>query len=170
MANTGPCHFRVAKNMLLNTRNIKFCESKNLNADTIGYQNVTVLNINIRPFQTLRKNSLHALITFFVRRGYSLRLQRKLILLCFALLCFLSVCLQCFDAVGWAAGRASGLQKQSGGVLAWLSVWSEVQTCIWPTVSCSSKIQIGLPFRYRLTRIVPEKGPLNGCVCVCVCV
>ena len=35
--------------------------------------------------------------------------------------------LQCFDAVGWAAGRASGL---TGGVLAWLSVWSEVQTCI----------------------------------------
>jgi len=38
------------------------------------------------------------------------------------------------------------------------------------TVSCFSKIQIGLPFWYRLTRVVPEKGPLNGCVCVCVCV
>ena len=23
-------------------------------------------------------------------------------------------------------------KKLSGGVLAWLSVWSEVQTCIWP--------------------------------------
>ena len=23
--------------------------------------------------------------------------------------------------------------KNSGGVLAWLSVWSEVQTCIWPS-------------------------------------
>ena len=33
-------------------------------------------------------------------------------------------------------------------------------------VSCSSKIQIGLPFWYRLTRIVPDKGPLNVCVCV----
>ena len=33
------------------------------------------------------------------------------------------------------------------------------------TVSCFSKIQIGLPFRYRLTRVVPDKGPLNGCVC-----
>jgi len=29
------------------------------------------------------------------------------------------------------------------------------------TVSCFSKIQIGLPFWYRLTRVVPEKGPLN---------
>jgi len=24
-------------------------------------------------------------------------------------------------------------KKLSGKVLAWLSVWSEVQTCIWPT-------------------------------------
>ena len=38
------------------------------------------------------------------------------------------------------------------------------------TVSCFSKIQIGLPFWYRLTRVVPEKGPLNICVCLCVCV
>jgi len=33
------------------------------------------------------------------------------------------------------------------------------------TVSCFSKIQIGLPFWYRLTRVVSEKGPLNGSVC-----
>jgi len=38
------------------------------------------------------------------------------------------------------------------------------------TASCFSKIQIGLPFWYRLTRVVPDKGPLNECVCVCVCV
>jgi len=38
------------------------------------------------------------------------------------------------------------------------------------TVSCFSKIQIDLPFWYRLTRVVPEKGPLNRCVCVCVCI
>ena len=31
------------------------------------------------------------------------------------------------------------------------------------TVSCFSKIPIGLPFWYRLTRVVPEKGPLNVC-------
>ena len=36
------------------------------------------------------------------------------------------------------------------------------------TVSCFSKIQIGFTFLYRLTRVVPEKGPLNGCVCECV--
>jgi len=44
----------------------------------------------------------------------------------------LDACLQCFDAVGWAAGRASGLKKLNGEVLAWLPVWSEVQRiCIW---------------------------------------
>ena len=34
------------------------------------------------------------------------------------------------------------------------------------TVSCFSKIQIGLPFWYRLTRVVPHNWPLNGCVFV----
>jgi len=49
------------------------------------------------------------------------------------------VCLQCFDcafsALTLLVGRQEGhpaCKKQSGGVLAWLSVWSEVQTCIWP--------------------------------------
>jgi len=34
------------------------------------------------------------------------------------------------------AGQQEGhpaCKKLSGGVLAWLSVWSEVQTCIWPS-------------------------------------
>ena len=84
------------------------------------------------------------------------------------------MCLQCFHAVGWAAGRAPACKKLSGGVLAWLSVWSEVQTCIWPSwCHCHSlslasvKSRVVLPLWYRLTRVVPDKGPLNGCVCVC---
>ena len=34
----------------------------------------------------------------------------------------------------WLGGR-KGIRpaKTSGGVLAWLSVWSEVHTCIWPS-------------------------------------
>jgi len=32
------------------------------------------------------------------------------------------------------------------------------------TVSCFSKIQIGLPFWYQLTRVVPDKELLNGCM------
>jgi len=34
--------------------------------------------------------------------------------------------------VGWQEGHPA-CKKQSGGVLAWLSVWSDVQTCIWPS-------------------------------------
>jgi len=34
----------------------------------------------------------------------------------------------------------------------------------------SVKSRLVLPFWYRLTWVVPEKGSLNGCVCVCVCV
>jgi len=77
-------------------------------------------------------------------------------------------------------GRQEGhpaCKKLSGGVLAWLSVWNEVQTCICPSqchchsLSLASVIsRLVLPFWYRLTWLVPEKGPLNGCVCVCVCV
>ena len=52
----------------------------------------------------------------------------------------------------------------SGGVLAWLSVWSEVQTCIRPSwCHCHSlslaavKSRLVLPFRCQLTWVVPEK-------------
>ena len=34
--------------------------------------------------------------------------------------------------VGWQEGHPA-CKKLSGGVLAWLSVWSEMQTCIWPS-------------------------------------
>ena len=77
----------------------------------------------------------------------------------------------------WLSGR-KGIQpvkNLSGGVLEWLSVWSEMQTCIWPSwcychsLSLASvKSRLVLPFWYRLTWVVPEKGPLNVCVCVCV--
>jgi len=34
--------------------------------------------------------------------------------------------------VGWQEGHLA-YKKLSGGVLAWLSVWSEVQTSMWPS-------------------------------------
>ena len=34
----------------------------------------------------------------------------------------------------------------------------------------SVKSRFILPFWYQLTRVVLDKGPLNGCVCVCACV
>jgi len=41
-----------------------------------------------------------------------------------------------FSALMLLFGRLEGhlaCKKLSGGVLAWLSVWSEVQTCTWPS-------------------------------------
>ena len=46
------------------------------------------------------------------------------------------VMISAFSALMLLVGRQEGhpaCKKQSGGVLAWLSVWSEVQTCIWPS-------------------------------------
>jgi len=74
----------------------------------------------------------------------------------------------------WLGGRKGiwSAKKRSGEVLAWLSVWSEVQTCIWPSwCHCHSlslasvKSRLILPFWYRFTRVVRDKGPLNGYVC-----
>ena len=67
----------------------------------------------------------------------------------------------------WLGGRKGiqSVKKLSVWLLAWLSVWSEVQTCIWPSwFHCHSlslasvKSRLFLPFWYRLTRVVPEKG------------
>ena len=80
-----------------------------------------------------------------------------------------------FSALTLLAERPEGhlaCKKLSGGVLAaWLSVWSEVQTCILSSrrhsLSLASvKSRLVLPFWYRLTRVVLDKAPLNGCVCV----
>ena len=86
-----------------------------------------------------------------------------------------SVLLRC-----WLGGR-----KDIGPVKNWV-VWCwhgylsgamYVQTCIWPSwCHCHSlslasvKSRLVLPFWYRLTQVVLDKGPLNVCVCVCVCV
>jgi len=49
----------------------------------------------------------------------------------------------------------------------------KLQTCIWPSrcychsLSLASvKSRLVLSFWYRLTQVVPDKGPINGCVCV----
>jgi len=77
--------------------------------------------------------------------------------------------------VGWQEGHLA-CKKLSGGVLAWLYVWCEVQTCIWPNgFHCHSlsvapvKSRLVLPFWYWLSQVVPDRGPLNGCACVCYC-
>ena len=68
----------------------------------------------------------------------------------------------------WQKGHPA-CKKLSGGVLAWLSVWGEMQMCIWPlplTISCSSKSRLVLPSWYWLTQVDPDKWPLNECLFV----
>jgi len=89
---------------------------------------------------------------------------------------FYTIAAYAFSAWTLLVGRQEGhpaCKKTSGGVLAWLSIWSEMQTCIWPSwCQCHSlslasvKSRLVLPFWYRLTRVVLDKRPLNGCVCV----
>ena len=86
------------------------------------------------------------------------------------------ICLQCFDTVGWVAGRASGLYKTEwwgAGVVICLERGADLHMAqLMPlplTLSLASvKSRLVLPFWYQLTWVVPEKGPLNGYVCVCV--
>ena len=68
--------------------------------------------------------------------------RKKLVLsvlstrMCGPLLCVLSTIFFAFSALMLLVGRQEGhpaCKKLSGGVLAWLSVWSEMQTCIWPS-------------------------------------
>ena len=84
---------------------------------------------------------------------------------------------QSFSALTLLVGRQEGhpaCKKLSGGVLAWLSVWSEVQTWIWPSwCHCHSlslaqvKSRLVLPFWHWLTQVVLEKRPLNGSSMLC---
>ena len=81
------------------------------------------------------------------------------------------------SALWLLAGRQEGhpaCKKLSGGVLAWLSVWSEVQTCIcpswcqcYPLSLCFSKIQIGFTFLVPAHPDSPGKRAVKR-VCVCV--
>jgi len=81
-----------------------------------------------------------------------------------------------FISVTLLVGRQEGhpaCRKLSGGVLVWLSVLSEVQTCIWPSwchchsLSCFIKSRLVSPFWYWLTWVVLDKGLLNWCMCEC---
>ena len=70
-------------------------------------------------------------------------------------------------------GRQEGhpaCKKLSGGVLVWLSVWSEVQLMPLPlTVSCFSEIQIGFTFLVLAHPDSPGKRAVKW-LCVCVSV
>jgi len=87
-----------------------------------------------------------------------------------------SLVLNAFSALTLWVGRQEGhpaCKKLSGGVLAWLSVWSEAadlhmaQLMPLPlTVSCFSKIQIGFTFLVPVHPGSPGKRAVKR-VCVC---
>jgi len=73
--------------------------------------------------------------------------------------------------VGWLEGHPACKNRLVGaGVVVCLEQGAHLHMAqLMPlplTGCCFSKIQIGLPFWYWLTWVVPEKGPLNRCVCV----
>ena len=63
----------------------------------------------------------------------------------------------------WGAGVVICLERGAGLHMAQLMP-------LPLTVSCFSKIQTGFTFLVPAHPVVPEKGPINGCVCVCVIV
>jgi len=71
----------------------------------------------------------------------------------------------------WLGGR-KGIRPVKTGLLAWLSVWSEVHLHIAQllplpfTVCCFSKIQMCFTFLVLAHPGSPGKGLLNGCMCV----
>ena len=87
---------------------------------------------------------------------YFCTLCRQNVVNAFLHLCILPSVLWCC----WLDGRKGiqSVKKLSGGMLAWLSVWGDVQICIWPscqqliplplTISCSSKSRLVLTW-YR---------------------
>jgi len=64
----------------------------------------------------------------------------------------------CKKTEWWGAGMVICLER--GAVLHMAQ--------LMPLSLTPVKSRLVLPFWYRLTRVVPEKVPLNGCVCVCV--
>ena len=75
-------------------------------------------------------------------------------------------CLQCFDAVGWAAGRVCGLYAKTewwgAGVVICLQRGADLHVAqLMPlplTVSCFSEIQTGFTFLVPATWVVMEKN------------
>ena len=65
----------------------------------------------------------------------------------------------CKKTEWWGAGEVICLKRGADLHMA--------QQMPLPLTVASVKSRLVLPFWYRLTRVVPDKGPLNGCSCVC---
>ena len=92
---------------------------------------------------------------------------------CLFVLC---LCLQCLGAVVRRQEGHLACKKLSGSVLALLSVWGEVQICIWPScchcnslslAPVKSRLVLHFWYWYLLIQVVLDKGLLNRCCCCC---
>jgi len=74
--------------------------------------------------------------------------------------------------VGWQKGHPACKKTEwwGAGMVICLECSADLHTAqLMPlplAVSCFSKIQIGFAFLVPAHLAVPDKGPLNGCVCV----
>ena len=92
-------------------------------------------------------------------------------------LVLLFFCLQCFDTVGWAAGRASGLKKTEWwgvGMVICLERGAELHMAqLMPlllTISCFSKLQMGFTFLVPAYLGSPGQRTVKRmCVCILCC-
>ena len=92
--------------------------------------------------------------------------------LCCSRRCFMYV-VKAFSALTLLVRRQEGhpaCKKLSGGVPAWLSVWSEVQTCIWPSgCHCHSLSLDSVKSRLVFTARCYASAVLAMALCLSVC-
>jgi len=135
-----------------------------------------VTQFRVMPYATLHDKIYHAVLNCALCHYQHQNSMLCSVVVFYCLPLYYIYCFA-FSALTLLVGRQEGhpaCKKQSGGVMVWLSVWSNLQTCIWPSwCHCHSlsfasvKSRLVLPVWYWLTWVVPEKGPLNGCLFVC---
>ena len=94
----------------------------------------------VNTFQVIRYNFFHfttvVLRTKLACAGFFSHFLKIDTVHWFAVFKVCSILFDAFSTLTLLVGRQKGhpaCKKLSGEVLAWLSVWSEVQTCIWPS-------------------------------------
>ena len=134
---------------------------------TIQLHALTTLHISSHQLSSLSQNYVKYAPITFVTNHFS-GPETAINMLCVSIRASAYVFSALMLLVGWQEGH----EWWGAGMV----VWSKMQTCIWPSwchchslslASVKSTLVLVLLFWYRLTRVVPDKGPLNGCVCAC---
>ena len=105
---------------------------------TLPYRLSVILSLPYGPSLLTPLHECECVLVYFNGRDSFVHFSIVLFQ-CFSVLLFyivFSMCYHAFSALTLLVGRQEGhpaCKKQSGGVLAWLSVWGEVQACIWPS-------------------------------------